>query len=48
VLDLTIAFERGDWNACVSLAAKLAVAEEEVATAFHEASRSATKVFLLA
>jgi c-di-GMP-related signal transduction protein len=48
VLDLTIAFERGDWNACVSLAAKLAVAEDDVATAFHEASRSATKVFLLA
>ena len=48
VLDLTIAFERGDWDVCVTLAAKLAVAEEDVATAFHEASRSATKVFLLA
>lgn len=48
VLDLTVAFERGDWSTCVSLAADLAVAEEDVAAAFHEASRSATKVFLLA
>ena len=48
VLDLTVAFERGDWSACVSRAASLGVAEDEVAAAFHEASRNATKVFLLA
>jgi EAL and modified HD-GYP domain-containing signal transduction protein len=48
VLDLVVAFERGDWNTCATLATELAVSEEDVATAFHDASRSATKVFLLA
>ena len=48
VLDVTIAFELGDWSACGRLATALAIGEEEVAAAFHEASRNATKVFLLA
>ena len=48
VLDLTVAFERGDWSACRSQAAALGIAEDEIASAYHAASECATKVFSVA
>jgi EAL and modified HD-GYP domain-containing signal transduction protein len=48
VLDVTVAFERGDWSACAARAADLGVAEQDIAAAYHEASECATKVFTAA
>jgi c-di-GMP-related signal transduction protein len=45
VLDVTVAFERGDWNACACRAAALGIAEDDVASAYQQASECATKVF---
>ena len=47
-LDVTVAFERGDWLACAERAAALGVAEEEIAAAYHEASGWATEGFAVA
>jgi c-di-GMP-related signal transduction protein len=48
VLDLAVAFERGDWSACGSRAADLGIAEDDIASAYHAASECATKVFAVA
>jgi EAL and modified HD-GYP domain-containing signal transduction protein len=45
VLDCTVAFERGEWEACAKAAADVGIPEEEVPAAFHKASEWATKVF---
>ena len=48
VLDLTIAFERGDWETCTRCATALGISEEELATTYHDASRWATNAFAVA
>jgi c-di-GMP-related signal transduction protein len=45
VLDLTVAFERGDCDTCARKASYVGISEEEIATAFHEASQWATQIF---
>ena len=45
VLDLVVAFERGDWAGCAHSAAALGIDEEELASTYHDASRQATQVF---